>query len=74
MQYGRRVDRLITSEGWRGLKGVLAEEGVVSIPYLRKQGASSRVYSFLKSYLLLPETACEFLKMVAELSFGAGQP
>ncbi|GAA5850068.1 hypothetical protein JCM9279_004900 [Rhodotorula babjevae] len=51
-QFGERVDQLYTSEAWRTLKGVAAEEGLVSIAFERKQGEFSRIYSFAKAYLL----------------------
>ena len=34
--WGRRVDQLITSEGWRKLHDVSAEEGLIAIAYERK--------------------------------------
>jgi hypothetical protein len=30
-QWGRRIDQLLTSEGWRGLKAVAAEEGYLYV-------------------------------------------
>ncbi|KAI5117989.1 hypothetical protein M0805_004486 [Coniferiporia weirii] len=48
-QWGRRVDRLETSEGWRRLKAIAQEEGIVAIPYERKFGGLSRVYGFAKA-------------------------
>ncbi|SGZ26196.1 BQ5605_C024g09857 [Microbotryum silenes-dioicae] len=53
-QWGRRVDRLETSEGWRGLKRVAAEEGLVEIPMKREDGPYSRVHMFAKTYLFTP--------------------
>lgn len=54
MQYdswGRRVDELRTSEGWRTLKAKMQEEGIVGIGYERRYGAFSRVYAFMKQML-----------------------
>ncbi|KAI0259816.1 hypothetical protein BC834DRAFT_832928 [Gloeopeniophorella convolvens] len=51
-QWGQRVDILHTSEGWRGLKAVCQEEGIVAIPYERKHGEYSRIHSFSKIFLM----------------------
>ncbi|KAJ3149122.1 hypothetical protein HDU86_007065 [Geranomyces michiganensis] len=53
----RRIDRLETSEGWRRLKRVSAEEGLVSIGYKRPVAEYSRVYQFAKLYLAAPSMA-----------------
>jgi len=42
------VDKLNTSEGWKKLHDVAAEEGIVAIAYERKQGEFSRLYQFGK--------------------------
>ncbi|KAK4047391.1 hypothetical protein OIV83_005438 [Microbotryomycetes sp. JL201] len=55
-QWGQRVDVLKTSEGWRRLKRVAAEEGVVSLAYERPIGNDSRTWMFLKTYLWSPES------------------
>jgi alkylation response protein AidB-like acyl-CoA dehydrogenase len=55
-QWGQRVDRLHTSEGWRTLKGVAAEEGLVSIAQERKEGEFSRLRSFAKAFLFMPDS------------------
>ena len=55
--WGRRVDKLVTSEGWRKLHDVAAEEGLVSIAFERKQGQYSRLYQFAKVYLFTPFSA-----------------
>ncbi|GAA98383.1 hypothetical protein E5Q_05069 [Mixia osmundae IAM 14324] len=54
--YGRRIDRLVTSEGWRAIKGVAAQEGLVSLAYRREHGEHSRIHSFAKIYLFAPES------------------
>ncbi|GJN90336.1 hypothetical protein Rhopal_003345-T1 [Rhodotorula paludigena] len=43
-QFGRRVDKLHTSESWRKLKGIAAEEGLVAIPFERKEGEFARLH------------------------------
>jgi hypothetical protein len=47
-QWGRRIDRLDTSEGWRKLKDVAIREGLVSIAHERRYGEHSRIYGFAK--------------------------
>ncbi|KAF8598094.1 acyl-CoA dehydrogenase domain-containing protein [Ceratobasidium sp. AG-I] len=49
--FGRRVDELHTSEGWRALKQVAAKEGIVSTAYDRTYGELSRVLMFMKVYI-----------------------
>lgn len=49
--WGRRVDELQTSEGWRGLKAKMQEEGIIGIFYERKYKEFSRVYGFMKTIL-----------------------
>jgi hypothetical protein len=56
-QWGRRVDELHTSEGWRGLKRIAAEEGMVTTACLREAGEYSRVWGFAKTALWTPESA-----------------
>ena len=36
--WGKRVDNIQTSKGWKQLHDVSAEEGLISIPYERKYG------------------------------------
>ncbi|KAI0822224.1 acyl-CoA dehydrogenase/oxidase [Trametes gibbosa] len=54
--WGRRVDELRTSEGWRGLKDVFQREGVVAIPYERKYGEHSRAYAFAKLFISVADS------------------
>ncbi|GAA5820625.1 hypothetical protein JCM3770_003557 [Rhodotorula araucariae] len=54
-QWGQRVDTLHTSEAWRALKAIAAEEGLVSIAIERNEGEFSRIFSFAKAYLFAPE-------------------
>ncbi|KAI1793402.1 acyl-CoA dehydrogenase/oxidase [Ganoderma leucocontextum] len=49
--WGRRVDELRTSEGWRRLKDIYHREGLVAIPYERKYQEYSRPYGFTKVFL-----------------------
>ncbi|CAE7195649.1 unnamed protein product, partial [Rhizoctonia solani] len=50
--FGRRIDQLKTSEGWRQLKQVAAKEGMVSIAYDRTAyGPLARVLMFIKTCL-----------------------
>ena len=49
--WGRRVDDLRTSEGWRGLKDVYHREGIVAISYERKYREHSRPYAFAKLFI-----------------------
>ncbi|TFY75981.1 hypothetical protein EWM64_g8031 [Hericium alpestre] len=51
-QWGQRVDTLHTSEGWRGLKAFVQKEGIIAIPYERKQGEYSRIFAFMKMALM----------------------
>src|ERR687883_197705 len=41
--WGKRVDRIETSEAWRALDRVAAEEGLVAIGYERTHGALARL-------------------------------
>ncbi|CAE6472279.1 unnamed protein product [Rhizoctonia solani] len=50
--FGQRIDQLRTSEGWRRLKQVAAQEGMVSIAYDRATyGPLARVLMFIKTCL-----------------------
>lgn len=55
--WGRRVDRIETSEGWRALDRISAEEGLVAIGYERANGALSRIDQFARLYLFSPSSA-----------------
>lgn len=55
--WGRRVDRIETSEAWRALERVAAEEGIVATAYERAHGGLSRVHQFAKLYLYAPSSA-----------------
>ena len=55
-QWGRRVDVLHTSEGWRALKAIAQKEGLPAIFYERKFAEFSRVYGFAKILLMVGDT------------------
>lgn len=55
--WGHRIDEIVTSDAWKALDRVSAEEGIVAIGYERKFGAWSRVYQFAKLYLFHPSSA-----------------
>src|SRR5690242_14912457 len=44
--WGRRVDRIDTSDAWRELDRISAEEGLVAIGYEREHGPLSRIDQF----------------------------
>ncbi|KAL8276877.1 hypothetical protein RQP46_010705 [Phenoliferia psychrophenolica] len=55
-QWGRRVDILHTSEGWRTIKDEFAAEGMVATIMERKQGEYSRTFGFTKGFLWGPDS------------------
>ncbi|KAG6909136.1 hypothetical protein DXG01_001888 [Tephrocybe rancida] len=55
-QWGRRVDELQTSEGWRALKAVSQREGIPGIFYERKYQEHSRTYGFAKVVLMVGDS------------------
>ncbi|XGC80052.1 acyl-CoA dehydrogenase family protein [Bdellovibrio bacteriovorus] len=55
--WGRRIDEIATSNGWKELEKVAAEEGIVATAYNRKLGALSRVYQMSLLYLYSPSSA-----------------
>ncbi|HET7457035.1 MAG TPA: acyl-CoA dehydrogenase family protein [Gemmatimonadaceae bacterium] len=55
--WGRRVDRIETSDAWRALDRVAAEEGIVATAYEREHGALSRVHQLARLYLYHPSSA-----------------
>lgn len=55
--WGHRIDKLITSEGWRKMHDVAALEGLVAIPYERRFKEYTRLYYFAKMYLFAPTSA-----------------
>lgn len=55
--WGRRIDEIRTSQGWKELEKVAAEEGIVATAYERKYGPYSRVYQMALLYLYSPSSA-----------------
>ncbi len=55
--WGRRVDRIETSDAWRELDRTAATEGIVATAYERKHGAHSRIHQFARLYLFAPSSA-----------------
>ncbi len=55
--WGRRVDRIDTSDAWRELDRISAREGIVAIGYERAHGAHSRIDQFARLYLFAPSSA-----------------
>jgi len=51
-QWGRRIDKLNTSEGWRRMKDICIQEGLVAIAHERKHGEFSRMHGLTKSALM----------------------
>ncbi|MES2964647.1 MAG: acyl-CoA dehydrogenase family protein [Bdellovibrionota bacterium] len=55
--WGRRIDRIRMSEGWKNLEAAAATEGIVASGYERKFGDRSRVYQAALLYLFHPSSA-----------------
>jgi putative acyl-CoA dehydrogenase len=55
--WGRRIDAIETSDAWRALDRIAAEEGLVAIGYERKHGELSRIDQFARLYLYAPSSA-----------------
>ena len=55
--WGRRVDRIETSDAWRELDRISATEGIVATGYERSHGAHSRIDQFARLYLFAPSSA-----------------
>ncbi len=55
--WGRRIDDIKVSNGWKQLEKVAAEEGIVATAYERRFGAFSRVYQMALLYLYSPSSA-----------------
>lgn len=49
--WGSRKDELLTSEGWKKLKGMWASSGLMKDFYSRQYGAESRIVGFTKYVL-----------------------
>ena len=55
--WGRRVDRIETSDAWRELDHVSATEAIVATAYERAYGCRSRIDQFARLYLFAPSSA-----------------
>jgi putative acyl-CoA dehydrogenase len=55
--WGRRVDRIETSNAWHELDQISATEGIVATGYERKHRAHSRIDQFVRLYLFAPSSA-----------------
>ena len=55
--WGRRIDRIETSDAWQELDRVSAVEGIVATAYERTHGAHSRIHQFARLYLFAPSSA-----------------
>jgi putative acyl-CoA dehydrogenase len=55
--WGRRVDRIETSDAWRELDRISATEGIVATGYERAHGEHSRIDQFVRLYLFAPSSA-----------------
>ncbi|KDR82815.1 hypothetical protein GALMADRAFT_851376 [Galerina marginata CBS 339.88] len=55
-QWGRRIDDLQTSEGWREFKALAQREGFPGIFYERKYHEHSRTYGFAKMLLVVGDS------------------
>ena len=55
--WGRRVDDLQTSEGWRRMKDLWQEEGIPGLFYERKHGEFSRIHGFAKIFLAVGDSS-----------------
>jgi putative acyl-CoA dehydrogenase len=55
--WGRRVDRIDTSDAWQELHGISATEGIVATAYERAHGVYSRIDQFARLYLFAPSSA-----------------
>jgi putative acyl-CoA dehydrogenase len=55
--WGRRVDVIETSDAWRALDRIAAEEALVATAYERRHGAFSRLDQFARLYLYAPSSS-----------------
>ncbi|KAJ3722050.1 acyl-CoA dehydrogenase/oxidase [Lentinula guzmanii] len=54
--WGRRIDELQTSEGWRSLKATAQREGIPGIFYERKYREHSRLFGFAKAFIMVGDS------------------
>jgi len=55
--WGRRIDEIAVSAGWRALERAAAQEGLVAAAYERRQGPWSRLYQGSLAYLFHASSA-----------------
>lgn len=55
--WGRKIDDIQLSEGWKNIEMAAAQEGIVAIAYERKYKEFSRVYQLALLYLFHPSSA-----------------
>ena len=55
--WGRRTDDIETSDAWRTLDRIAAEEGLVAVGYERTHGELSRIDQFARLYLYAPSSS-----------------
>ena len=55
--WGKRVDRIETSDAWHELDRISATEGIVATAYERAHGVHSRIDQFARLYLFAPSSA-----------------
>jgi putative acyl-CoA dehydrogenase len=55
--WGRRIDRIETSDAWHELDRISAQEGIVATAYERAHASHSRIDQFVRLYLFAPSSA-----------------
>ena len=55
--WGRRIDRIETSDAWRELDSISASEGIVATAFERAHDIHSRIDQFARLYLFAPSSA-----------------
>jgi len=71
-QWGRRVDELKTSEGWRELKKIAVVEGLVAIAMERKEGEFSRIRSFAKVSFPIFRVRSLYIELIVDGAVAVG--
>lgn len=69
--WGRRIDEIEMSPGWKHISAAAAEEGIVATGYERKFAEHSRFIQFAKLYLFHPSSA--FVSCPLAMSDGAAR-
>ncbi|EME50313.1 hypothetical protein DOTSEDRAFT_85500 [Dothistroma septosporum NZE10] len=69
--WGRRIDELITAEGWKNLQSLGFREGIVAIGHEATYGQHSRVYQFLKYHIWSPW--CAYVTCPSAMTDGAAR-